>query len=126
MVEASKRTGTWRQDVKHATHIAYDGDPITVPVSVTITYWFPRPQSHYKTKAGAATTDLKPDRATHTTSTLDGDIDKLCRATLDGLSQACGGNVLHDDSLVVRLSCEKRYVLNGADRPGADITIATC
>lgn len=126
MVEASKRTGTWRQDVKHATHIAYRGDPITVPVSVSIKFWFLRPQSHYKTKDGQPTTDLKPNRPTHTTSTLDGDIDKLCRATLDGLSQTCGGNVLKDDNLVVTLSCEKCYVLNGNDRPGAEITVSTC
>ena len=47
---------------------------------------------------------------THTTSTHDGDIDKIMRATLDGLSVKTGGCVIKDDALVVELSYEKRYV----------------
>jgi len=108
MVEASKRVKPWRQDVKLDSQNQYRGSVIAGPVFVEIIFWVPRPQSHYRT--GKYAGQLKPNAPTHSTSCLDGDIDKLVRCTLDGLSAKCGGCVIADDSLVVQLLCEKRYV----------------
>ena len=83
---------------------------MTGPLEVEIISWFPRPQTHYRTALGERTNIIKPNAPTHTTSTWDGDIDKVVRSTLDGLSSKAGGCVIRDDSLVVKLSCEKRYV----------------
>ena len=52
-----------------------------------------------------------------------GDIDKLSRSTLDGLSLSAGGSVLEDDSLVVELNTKKRYI-NKDELPGAYIAIS--
>ena len=120
MVESSKRVAPWRQDVKLDTRDQYRGEPLTGPVSIEITFWLPRPQSHYRT--GKFAGELKPNAPTHSTSAQGGDIDKLVRCTLDGLSAKCGGCVIADDSLVVRLVTEKRYVTI-AEPCGASIRV---
>ena len=108
MIESSKRGKPWRQDVKLDSRDQYKGQPIAGPVFVEITFYLPRPQAHYRT--GKFAGQLKPTAPTHSTSCAQGDIDKLVRSTLDGLSAKAGGCVIQDDSLVVRLTCEKRYV----------------
>lgn len=108
MVESSKRARPWRKDVQVDSRDQYDGPLITGPVSVQMIFYIPRPKSHYRT--GKYAGELKPNAPTHSISCASGDIDKLARCTLDGLSAKCGGCVIADDSLVVELSCEKRYV----------------
>lgn len=108
MIESSKRAKPWRQDVKLDSRQQYTGPVITGPVSVSIIFWLPRPQSHYRT--GKFAGQLKPNAPMHSTSCADGDLDKLVRCTLDGLSAKCGGVIIADDSLVVTLVCEKRYI----------------
>lgn len=107
LVESSKRAKPWRQDVKLDSRQQYTGPVIAGPVSVSITFWLPRPKGHYRT--GKFAGQLKPNAPTHSTSCADGDLDKLIRCTLDGLSAKCGGIVLADDSLVISLTSEKRY-----------------
>ena len=53
-----------------------------------------------------------------------GDIDKLCRSTLDGLSISSGGILLRDDSLVVNLRAKKQFATKGGFQ-GAFIHIWT-
>jgi len=84
----------------------YKGSVITGPVFLSIDFWMPRPKSHYRT--GKFAGELKPDALVYCPTTPD--IDKLVRCTLDGLSVKCGGCVIADDSLVVKLLCEKRYI----------------
>jgi len=120
MIESSKRVKPWRQDVKLDTRDQYKGPLLTGPVSIDITFWLPRPKSHYRT--GKFAGQLKPNAPTHSTSALAGDIDKLVRCTLDGLSAKCGGVIIADDSLVVTLTCEKRYVTL-TERCGASICV---
>ena len=108
MIESSKRARPWRNDVKIESREQYRGPVLTGPVSVSITFWLPRPKSHYRT--GRFAGQLKPNAPTHSTSCADGDLDKLLRCTLDGLSAKCGGWIIGDDSLVVQLNGEKRYV----------------
>ena len=81
---------------------------MTGPLEMEIIFWFPRPQTHYRVIGGELSNVIKDNKPTHTQ--LLGDLDKVVRSTLDGLSAKAGGCVIQDDSLVVRLSCEKRYV----------------
>ena len=66
---------------------------------------------------------LKPSAPKYCTSRGNGDIDKLARSTLDGLSVSAGGSVLEDDSLVVELNTKKRYVKKD-ELPGSLIAIS--
>ena len=100
----------------------YKGEPLSGPLSVEIIFWIPRPKAHYKTKGGLVTNEIKDNAPTHSISCADGDIEKLIRSTHDGLSATCGGCVMKDDSLVVAIRCEKRYVI-ASRGSGADISV---
>ena len=71
---------------------------------------------------GQLSNTLKPKSPVYCTSSANGDLDKLVRCTLDGLSVKCGGSVIADDNYVVRLNAVKRYVAEG-EEPGASIRI---
>ncbi len=111
MLETNKRLKPWRLLISDAA--LSSGFPLTTyPVSVSITFRFLRPKSHYN-KSG-----LSPKAPGLLTSKQKGDIDKLSRAVLDALT----GTLLHDDSQVVQLAAHKRYT-TANERPGALITI---
>jgi Holliday junction resolvase RusA-like endonuclease len=100
VVEDSKMSAPWRDSVAAAAADAMNGaSPIDAPVTVTITFFFARPQSVKRPLPS-----VRPD------------IDKLARAVLDGLT---AGGVYTDDSRVVDLHAKKRY----RDVPGAEITV---
>ena len=121
MIESSKKVYPWRQDVRFCSSYAYKGEPLHCPVSVSIEFIFARPKGHFRT--GKYSGMLKENAPLHMTSKLNGDIDKLCRSTLDALAETSGGNILKDDSQVVMLSAEKRYSISKSDSPGAHISI---
>lgn len=110
MIEVSSKVKPWRFAVSQA---ALDtGEALTSePVSVLITFLFSRPKSHYNTKGL-----LKENAPFYKSSKPD--IDKLCRSTLDGLTNV----LLKDDSQVVTIIATKQYV-NDGELPGALITI---
>lgn len=118
--ESSKAVGPWRSEVGYASRQAYAGPPLSVPVELDVTFYFPRPKGHYGT--GRNADKLKPSAPIHCTSCKHGDLDKLCRSTLDGLAVRSGGSVITDDSLVVALNCEKRYA-SADTQPGALVRI---
>ena len=120
LYESSKKVKPWRQDVRYASR-NYRSEPLDCPVSVSIEFIFERPMSHFRT--GRYSTLLREDAPLHMTNKLNGDIDKLCRSTLDALAESSGGNILKDDSQVVMLSAEKRYSTSKSDNPGAHISI---
>ena len=122
MIEASKKVKPWRSDVKEAALECYNSGALNLPVRTDIEFVFPRPKSHYGTGKNADV--LKPSAPKFCTSRGNGDIDKLARSTLDGLSVSAGGSVLEDDSLVVELNTKKRYV-NKDELPGAYIAISS-
>ena len=105
--ESSAKVAPWRQAVMWTTENEYHYPPIIDPVCVEITFFFARPKGHYGTGKNAE--KLKPSAPEHCTSCANGDLDKLVRGLLDPLTVKCGGNVLKDDSQVVRLRAEKRY-----------------
>jgi crossover junction endodeoxyribonuclease RusA len=120
MIESSRKVPVWRQDILHASLESYRHDPVDIPCHIEIDFFFPRPLTHFRT--GKFKNLLKPNAPTFVVSQRNGDIDKLCRSTLDGLSITSGGIVLKDDSLVVSLSAKKAYV--GRDQyAGANILI---
>ena len=111
MLETNKRLRPWRSHISDAA--ISTKQPLTQsPVSISITFRFLRPKSHFN-KSG-----LTSKAPSHLTSKQKGDIDKLSRAVLDALT----GTLLHDDSQVVQLSAHKRYTTPD-ERPGALITI---
>ena len=122
MIEASKKVKPWRNDVKEAALNCYSSGALNLPVKADIEFIFPRPKSHFGSGKNAEI--LKPSSPKHCTSRGNGDIDKLARSTLDGLSVSAGGSVLEDDSLVVELNTKKRYV-NKDELPGAYIAISS-
>jgi len=122
MLESSKRAKPWRQDVKLDSRAQYTGPLINGPVFMSIVFYVPRPKGHYKTINKQVSNVIKDNAPVYSTSCGDGDIDKLIHCNLDGLSATSGGCVIADDSLVVRLSSEKRYVTH-AEACGAAITV---
>lgn len=99
------KTKTWRQDVLTAAVDAQpEGwEPIDAAVWIEAVFYFRRPASHFGTGRNAGTLkDSAPERPA-----VKPDIDKVLRATLDGLATAgCYVN----DSRVVSVTVEKRYV----------------
>lgn len=95
----------WRARVAaEFTHAAGDNwSPLDEPVSVRAQFYFPRPKSNrYGTWKATAP-----------------DVDKLCRAVLDGLADA---DAYVNDSRVVELIAHKMYVTDGQD-PGAAVMV---
>jgi Holliday junction resolvase RusA-like endonuclease len=113
MREASQFVMPWRNQIVSACieQKINNGEIIEQPVEIFIDFLFYRPQGHYGT--GRNERNLKPSAPTFPTTRTTGDIDKLCRSTLDGLSVPSGGILLKDDSLVVELKAKKTYAARG-------------
>ena len=90
--EASKRVKPYRDALKvYALEVMRGKKPLTGPVAVDMTFGF---------------VQAKTNRDIYPTGRNIGDIDKLCRATLDALS----GIVYEDDSQVSVLTANKYYL----------------
>lgn len=111
MVESCKQVKPWRYLVQQAA-IATNQPTITSPVSLTITFLFPRPKSHFTSKG-----TLRPSAPTHHSTRPDAS--KCLRSTEDALVDA---GLLRDDALVALASITKRYT-TPSEHPGAIITI---
>ena len=86
---------------------------IVTACAVSIVFRFKRPKSHLTTNG-----QLKANAPKHCIVKRN-DIDKVCRSTLDALTD---GGVFADDCLAVHLNAEKRYCV-GSEPPGALITV---
>ena len=97
LYESSKAVGPWRDKIRTAAFNKFAGHKPTVfPVEMGLEFYFPRPQSHFRTgKYAGEIKDSAPTR--HTTKP---DLDKLTRAVLDSLT----GIVYLDDSQVVKFT----------------------
>ena len=113
MREASQFVMPWRNQIVSACieQQINNGEIIEQPVEIFIDFLFHRPQGHYGT--GKNEGNLKPSAPQYPTTRTTGDIDKLCRSTLDGLSIPSGGILLRDDSLVVNLRAKKSFATKG-------------
>ena len=112
MIEASTKVKPWRFAVSQAA-LGSDYELTDRPVMVQITFMFSRPKSHYNSKG-----ELKKTAPFYKSTKPD--LDKLCRSTLDGITNV----LIKDDSQVVNLICCKVYA-NEGELPGALITINT-
>jgi len=114
----SNKVLTFRNDIRAEWG---DPQPVTTPVSVFIIFRFPHPKSHYfpQTKARAAYEVLRPEWVDEWFMAKMPDVDKLCRAVLDALTDYA----VHDDRQVVELVARKVWA-EPDDRVGrTDITI---
>jgi crossover junction endodeoxyribonuclease RusA len=101
---AGEALRTWREDVKQAALAALPADcPYAGPVWTELSFYMPRPLSHWGTGRNAGV--LKPSAPDYAPTRPD--IDKLVRATLDALKDA---GVYRDDGQVVALHVAKYYV----------------
>jgi Holliday junction resolvase RusA-like endonuclease len=111
MREDNPNTKPWRAAVASEAIDAMQGRPLLAgPLALEAVFYFPRPKSHYR--SGAHAGELKPNAPTHHTSKPDAD--KLLRAVGDAIT----GIVCRDDSLLARVTSEKRY-----GTPRAEITV---
>ena len=106
MVESSSKVGPWREAVvAAAVNQGMANANLEGPISVDVSFYFPRPKGHHR--ADGTLKDTAP--FTHATKP---DIDKVLRSTLDALVQAA---VITDDSRVQEVEARKLYAT--ADRP---------
>lgn len=124
MVEQSPHVYPWREAVRGATEKAVAENHWMPPdgqVSLHCVFTLPRPRSHYRT--GKHSGALRADAPQFPTTRPD--LDKLLRATLDGLTDS---GAIHDDSQIFHLAAAKVYPeghLDALDTPGAVIMLAT-
>lgn len=101
------KTRPWKDAVAWSARQAVS-EPYAGAVVVSLVFTMPRPKGHYGAKGLLPSAPAWPHKKP--------DIDKLCRAVLDALTEA---RVWLDDSQVVGLSAQKRY----GDEPGASIRV---
>ena len=115
MIDTCKRLNSWRDQVGVMAKLCCVDGIIEEPVSIEVTFYFKRPKLHYDSKKL-----LRQDAPKFVTSKHKGDIDKLCRGLLDGLT----GSALADDKQVVKIVAEKKYC-QLESQAGATIKITT-
>ena len=99
LVESCARVKPYRATVALAAREVWAEGATHGSVGVSIAFTFVRPKSHYNAKGV-----LRAGVATHPGKGI-GDLDKLCRAAIDGLT----GIIYVDDSQVVSLVATKAY-----------------
>lgn len=119
VIESSRKVKPWRSSVRDAALNAKpDPRPLLfarlVPVSITVSFMYQRPRSHYGTGRNASR--LKPDAPVWMINRPD--IDKVERSLLDGLTDA---GVFADDCQVVHLNVGQIYSNDGFE--GAEIEV---
>lgn len=120
MVESSKRCMPWRQLVKKTAKrllpVGWHAN-MDAAISVSLVFVFARPNDQFiNNRPGIGR--LKPDAPRYCTKRI-GDIDKLCRAVLDALSE---GTVYNDDAQVISLIASRRYA-TATESPCSIITV---
>lgn len=111
MIESSKNVKPWRFLVQQAA-VATGHPIIQGPISLSCTFLFPRPKSHFTAKG-----TLKDSAPIFHTVKPDGS--KCLRSTEDALVDA---GLIQDDALIAISSHTKRYAGKG-EHPGAIISI---
>lgn len=102
-IEANRNLAPWRADAIARLQAEWGGcDPITEPVSVDVAFAFARPASHFGVGRNAGVLKASAPRAKATAP----DLDKLCRALGDALTQS---GVLRDDALIAEWVASKQW-----------------
>lgn len=110
MVSNPKQLLVWRQTCIDAFEVSMERmqnfEQIVSAVHLDLTFWFSRPQVHFKSDKST----LKDDAPKFHSKAPD--LDKLQRAIGDALTY---GQVWKDDSLCASTTAEKLYASNPAD-----------
>lgn len=114
---ANPKTKAWQGVIAHAAHEA-GVRLIEGPVYVRAEFRFARPKGHFGTGRNAGVLKESADSAPVTRSV--GDVDKLLRAVLDGLT----GVAFADDSQVVSLVGIKDYLNGDGQSEGVCVVVA--
>lgn len=101
VVDANKSAKPWQAIVASEAREAHEGELLTGPLSVTLTFYMVRPKSHYRTGKNS---HLLKDSAPPFPTTRP-DVLKLARAVEDALTKV----VWHDDSQIVDEHLAKHY-----------------
>lgn len=102
----------WRQTVAAAAHQSRPDDWLMdAPISLSITFRFPRPAGHYRRDG-----TLKPSAPSQMTKKPD--LDKLTRSIGDALASI----LYRGDQQITSIVAAKRYIV-GNESPGALITV---
>ncbi len=113
-------SGNFRDALRFYANAHIPDAPFSGPVCVDREYVFPRPKTHYKSKDGKMSDEIKEGRPYYHTGKPDVDnIDKLVFDTLESM-----GFFTNDSIVCVGMSV-KRYVLSGTEHPCAKILIRT-
>lgn len=109
----NKRTMPWRETIRTVLRAnGYGRELLDCPVFVSMTFYFPRPKSHYGKKGLRASAPFAP--------TSKPDLDKLLRSVGDALT----GVVLWDDSRIADVRASKQYADDSGERePGLWLVI---
>lgn len=114
------RHTAWRHIVSSAAAAAMNEStltaPISVPVTVALTFHFHRGIGHYGSGRNARV--VKDSAPSHPSKPPD--IDKLIRAVLDSMTDAM---VWTDDSLVVSITARKRWVDRFTQQQGVSVKV---
>lgn len=115
---ANPNTAAWQGVVAHAAMMAGVEREDDAAIAVGMAFRFARPKSHYGTGRNAG--KLKKSAPKRPTSRSCGDLDKLVRAVLDGLT----GIAFNDDSQVSAFGRTlKRYIDEPGVAEGVRITV---
>ena len=113
MREASKNLEPWREAiVSQIMRDGWDTARLDGPLTVRVTFIFPRPAAHYGTRKGER---YLKDNAPYYKMTAP-DLDKLCRSLGDALTQS---GAIVDDDRIVCWHAEKIY----GERAGAIVEV---
>jgi crossover junction endodeoxyribonuclease RusA len=112
ILQDNPRTKAWTRTVANIARL-YVPAQLAGAVAVTLVFAFERPKSHVL-KSGRLRKGA-PGFPGHS----HGDVDKLARTVLDGLT----GIAFADDTQVVELAAWKSYLEPGESRPGCRITL---
>lgn len=102
IIEDNPKLADWRSAVASAASEAYQGELLTGPLCVTMTFQRPRPANHFRTGKHAG--ELKP-ACRDLWPTSKPDLFKLARAVEDSLT----GVIYRDDSQIIREVLEKCF-----------------
>lgn len=104
LTDTSRKLKPWRSTIATTAAEARGARALFEgPVRVRVRFTFARPKTHYG--SGRKADALKPTAPRYLTSRQKGDIDKLLRALLDGLTSI----LFADDAQVVEVSAVKAY-----------------
>lgn len=116
MVESCERLKDWRASIAYNAAKVRPDAPIKGDVEAILEFYLPRPTSHFGT--GKNRGMVRPVAPRFPSGHMSGDIDKLTRCVLDGIT----GVLIADDSQVVRLVAKKLF--SDGLTPGVRISIS--